>query len=412
MKNILAFTILTITLLNNILSAQETSKMHIVGSAEFLPNELISNNNRDTNGEVCAGIMIVSDLEGLTYQSNNGIVDKQSQPGKDLVYVSPSERVIEIFKSGYEPIRIILSELSINLLSGKVWQIKITGDKPIELVPISIITNPKNCTVSINDSLVLNTKGLKLAHGRYKIKVEKLNYYGVSDSILVTNDNVYFEYNLTPYNTDLFFELPNEYEILLNNKSIGHIFEGKKSIPIGKHLLQLKTENIFLEKDIYLSEVKKKTVTISESNKSNYILMSCLVPGLGQAVSGRTLLGGIYFGGFVGTALNYFNMSSEYNDLNDQLIAKRTQLSNTTDVNLQYTLSQEITSLQRKVNSAEDDKSFSILLPIAVYAINIIDAFIFTPILREILVTDNLNFNSKILIGRQNDIIGKITIAF
>jgi len=66
-----------------------------------LPSELISKDVRDKNGEVCAAVAISTDLDGLSFQSYNGIVKTNSNPGRHFVFVSPTERVIEVFKSGY-----------------------------------------------------------------------------------------------------------------------------------------------------------------------------------------------------------------------------------------------------------------------------------------------------------------------
>lgn len=67
MKKLLLFLIF---LFATTLSAQTTSKMYVVkNSAKYLPEELISKDVRDANGDVCAGLMIISDLHGPSYQA-------------------------------------------------------------------------------------------------------------------------------------------------------------------------------------------------------------------------------------------------------------------------------------------------------------------------------------------------------
>jgi len=109
------------------ISAQDLSQLHIVGSPELVTDGFVSSDIKDANGRICAGIMIVSNLRGLSYQSNNGIVKVNRLPGQDVVFVSPDERVIDIFHTDYSPLRIILSEYGIKLQAGRIWQIKLGG---------------------------------------------------------------------------------------------------------------------------------------------------------------------------------------------------------------------------------------------------------------------------------------------
>ncbi|MBU0561465.1 MAG: hypothetical protein KKD86_15540, partial [Bacteroidetes bacterium] len=55
-------------------TAQTGSRLYVVGNGEIFEGELITKSVRDVNGEVCAGLVIVSDLTGFSYDSNNGIV--------------------------------------------------------------------------------------------------------------------------------------------------------------------------------------------------------------------------------------------------------------------------------------------------------------------------------------------------
>ncbi|MFC2085056.1 SUMF1/EgtB/PvdO family nonheme iron enzyme [Bacteroidota bacterium] len=183
-------------LFNSIL-AQEISNISVVGSAEFLPNEIISNENRDTNGEVCAGLSILSDLTGLSFDSNNGIVKvNQQQPGKSLLYLSPDEQVVTIHCEGFKPLQIILNDYGINLESGKVWKIEITGEKLSDLIPISILTQPPEADIYIDGEY----KGTSINHlvsmGTHQVKISKDRYYSTDDTIEVTSDNAYFNYTL------------------------------------------------------------------------------------------------------------------------------------------------------------------------------------------------------------------------
>jgi PEGA domain len=246
------------------LLAQATSQMYVLGSAEFMPNEIISNNIRDTNGEVCAGIMIVSDLEGLTYQSNNGIVDKQSQPGKDLLYVSPSERVIEVYKFGYEPLRIILSDLSINLKSGQVWQTKITGDKKLDLIPVNILTNPTDATIIIDGKTEPISKNYQLSEGLHELIVEKTGYRTFLKSIDVKTTNNFFEISLEKVDIIMVIikSVPTDATIFVDNVDQGKTDKAIFLMP-GNYSLKL-------SKSGYLDHQENLTINENTPNELSF----------------------------------------------------------------------------------------------------------------------------------------------
>lgn len=60
--------------------AQEMNRMFVTGQATLLENEFIGSNVTDANGEICAGLIIKSDLGGFEYSSNNGIVKVNRKP--------------------------------------------------------------------------------------------------------------------------------------------------------------------------------------------------------------------------------------------------------------------------------------------------------------------------------------------
>ena len=67
----------------------QLSEMRIVGIPKEEADELVGKDIRDANGETCAGVIMYSDLTGLTFQSSNGIVKTNHTSGKDFLFVSP-----------------------------------------------------------------------------------------------------------------------------------------------------------------------------------------------------------------------------------------------------------------------------------------------------------------------------------
>mgnify|MGYP006304780007 CR=1 FL=1 len=89
---------------------QHLKKMEIVGKPrKKTDGELIT--RKDANGCYCAAIKFVSDMDGFSYDSWDGIVgDIKDQPQQDIVFVTPTERKLEVFKTGYEPLKVILAD--------------------------------------------------------------------------------------------------------------------------------------------------------------------------------------------------------------------------------------------------------------------------------------------------------------
>ena len=108
-------------------SHAQLSKMSISGKPQKSADEIVG--KRDANGRFCAAVQVISDMDGFKYQAYNGVVEVDDLPGKDMVFLQPDERVLEIFKSGYEPLKIILSEYGIQLDEREVWTIRIKGEK-------------------------------------------------------------------------------------------------------------------------------------------------------------------------------------------------------------------------------------------------------------------------------------------
>jgi hypothetical protein len=110
-------------------TAQELVKMYVVGEAELQENAIVSSMMRDQNGNVCAVVNIVTDLkEDISFESGAGIIKVDYTPVKISLFLSPGERIITVHMSGYEPLRIILSEYGIpRLESGQVWRMRISS---------------------------------------------------------------------------------------------------------------------------------------------------------------------------------------------------------------------------------------------------------------------------------------------
>jgi len=237
--------------------ARELSKLRISGKAERMPGELIDRDVRDINGEVCAGIIVITDLTGFAYASGNNIVKINSTtPGKDFIFLSPGERFLEIFCTGFEPMKIILNEYGIRLHSGEVWQIKVTGDKKPDVFPINIITEPKGAEVFI-DSISKGTgTTFETSAGEHFLRFELKGYKTLKTKVTISTKNILFNYKLSAIEQEIveIRSSPNEASIYLDGISEGttdnQIFRFS-----GKYKLRLTKSGYFdVEKEIEVKE--------------------------------------------------------------------------------------------------------------------------------------------------------------
>jgi len=123
-------------------SPAQTEKMKLIGRPEKLTSGIVA--VRDVNSRFCAGIQIISDREGFTYDSNNGVVRVDHKPGMDIVYLQPDERVLRIYHRGYEPLILYLYDAGIQLHPKDMWKIRLSlreiykggkGSLEIETIP-------------------------------------------------------------------------------------------------------------------------------------------------------------------------------------------------------------------------------------------------------------------------------------
>lgn len=265
-KTILIFLILIGIVLPIKVFSQNLAKMHVVGKGKFLPSQLIDKSVKDANGQECAGLVIVSDLDGLRFDSYNGIVKRNHKPGQDLLFLSSDERVVTVYKNGFVPLKIILSQFGIQLQKGRVWQLKITGKKRTSLIPINILTNPKGANIYI-DSTKINSeneggiKSQQVKPGKHTIKIIKSGYITITKTIHVNSNNTLFSFRLkqkqiVPIEIK---SIPSGASIFINNNNIGSTNDGFFRYP-GNYTIRL-------SKTGYLDTVAKIKVTESGNNQ-------------------------------------------------------------------------------------------------------------------------------------------------
>lgn len=177
--------------------AQEISEMRVVGQAEQLTGEIISKDVRDINGDQCAGLIILTGLTGLTFNSNNGFCkDASIEPGKYFLFLTQQERIVTVLKEGYLPLKILLNDYGISTESGKVWEIKVTGDKKLDEIPVNIITIPNGAEIWIDGINKGTTITHQLSLGIHDLRVVKSGFSTHTEMITVDAGHTYFNFTL------------------------------------------------------------------------------------------------------------------------------------------------------------------------------------------------------------------------
>lgn len=246
--------------------SQKPLEMSVVpGSAKEEPSELVSKDIRDANGITTAGLIIFSDLKGLTYQSYNGVVKVTSNPGRDFVFLSPDERVVEVYCFGYTPLKIMLNEQGIKLKSGQTWSIKITGEKKLELIPVNLLVDQEDARIFIDGVDKGTAKNHQLSVGKHGIRIEKPGYITLTDSIDVRTDNSLFSFKLPELDMIgiTINSVPQEAKIFIDEVEKGETNRGLFLYP-GRYKLRL-SKGGYSDSSVTInvSETAKKELTIA-----------------------------------------------------------------------------------------------------------------------------------------------------
>ena len=172
-------------------------QLHIIGEPELSPTEIVAVID-PTTGKFCAAIKVITDLQGFGYSSDIGVVRVDfSMPGRDMVFLLPDERILEIYHPDYQPQKIIFSEMGINLQPKQVWIIKLTGDKELTKgIPILIETNTDSVEISIDGKSHGINQALMVSPGKHEILLSKPDYETIIDTIVVDENNKQFQYTM------------------------------------------------------------------------------------------------------------------------------------------------------------------------------------------------------------------------
>ena len=268
MKKILLFLILCLITLSSFYS-QPLSELRVTGKATLLDGELVAREIKDANGNICGMVIVLTDLEGLTFTSSYGMCKNNSiEQGRYKIFLSPGERVLEVLKSGYKPLKIFLNEVGITVESGKVWQIEITGDKKLDLIPITVRITPEDAAIYLDGKIITNNKPILTSIGKHRLRAEQSNSKTLDKEIEVSQSNVFFEEQLTSIQLIkvTITSEPVGAKIYLNGTDTGKETNYQSFYLPGKYLIRV-------SKSGYLDETRDIEVVENQKNEFKFRLV-------------------------------------------------------------------------------------------------------------------------------------------
>ena len=165
-KGFKIYFILLLLCLPLIVSAQATQ--FIVESFQLDINDLEANRNPvyDANDNKCALIKVRTDLTGITFSSNNGIVEQKKVLTEYWIYVSFDEKRLNVYKDGFLPLNY---DIPVSMEASKVYTFNITTSKRYSIV---IQTDPKNAIVKLDNKQVPAPNVSNVNPGVHTLRIE------------------------------------------------------------------------------------------------------------------------------------------------------------------------------------------------------------------------------------------------
>lgn len=103
--------------------------------------------------------------------------------GKDFLFVSPDERMVEVFCSGYVPLKIFLNDLGVHLKSGASWSLKVIGDKKMDMLHVTFQIQPADAALVVDGKNYGADRTVQLSVGDHSVRVAKAGFTAVEKKL-------------------------------------------------------------------------------------------------------------------------------------------------------------------------------------------------------------------------------------
>ena len=183
---------LSLVVLSHALIADEFE----VKKFEKAPNDIsaISNSREDVNGNKCAIIKILTDLDGLGFESNLGIEGKvEKKTGEYWLYVSPGERRIRATREGFIPLEYNLPERAVESTVYRMVLTRKAGSGTASTYTTGFVllkSNPTGANVYVDNEFKGKTPLSKeMESGYYNYRLSSQYFYDMEGEFRVFIDS-------------------------------------------------------------------------------------------------------------------------------------------------------------------------------------------------------------------------------
>jgi hypothetical protein len=156
------------------------------------------------NDEPCALIKVVTNVKGMQFDSNQGIVDMVHQEEGYWLYVPPLERRIRLMAEGFLPLDLALPEPAVG---NKVYNLVVTSKGVVgnlDVIPVNfIVEGHPDAVLIIGDDTFPVGQTVRLPRGLIGIRIEKPGYRPVVTQIDINETNTLFRYQLEGINEEV-----------------------------------------------------------------------------------------------------------------------------------------------------------------------------------------------------------------
>ncbi|MFC1552509.1 DUF5683 domain-containing protein [Candidatus Latescibacterota bacterium] len=391
----------------------ELETLYVAGRAVLLENDFVAQDIRDANGQICGMIIVGSDLTGLTFNAGNGIVRvTEDQPGQYKVFLQPGERILEIYKLGYGPLRIILYEYGLRSLeSGKVWELGVTGSQEQSFGDLILETNPSGADITIEgmpDFFEQTPYEFTQYVARSYLFHLSMRSYAPVDTLLTVEPDIEktLVIDLASLDTEqtqddfvargqlsIVSNLSDAIFAVRNSETDRIVYKARgnpnRRVPVGTYIVEAIasgytgiTDAVTIDEDttepltISFEEQHKLSFIAANELGSKVVWRSAFLPGMGQLTGKRYIRGGMYLTGELAALGVALLKTLEYTDLDNDYNTTLSQYNNTADPNEMTRLASEAQKTLDEVNSTRNLRDTAIVAAVGFYALNVLDAWL------------------------------------
>ncbi len=189
----------------------------------------------DVNGDPCALIKIYTGLSNVEISGNRGVEKEELRTGVIWAWVPEGTTQLKLSVEGMP---MLAYPLPMELERSTVYSLELKSD---QLFPIVVNTGDVEADLWINDGKnQTNSTVPDLPPGEYPIRIEKLGYHTLYDTITVNSSNLYFTYALERTRQDILKinSKPKKAILLLDGEHVGYTDFSGYFFP-GEYRLQI-----------------------------------------------------------------------------------------------------------------------------------------------------------------------------